>query len=154
MITNDAKLVKALAYAEHVKKLGLTKALKEEQIAHLRDSLGMSAQAIGEKVATSSSADRLPDGIARLRELISDYTTDLIGYVQEIAIFNVSIQELDPAQAQALHLRYIGLKEWKQIADQMGYSEQRIYQLRAEGLTNLYDLMPEEFRSQEIPNAI
>lgn len=153
MITNEGKLVLALSYAEYIKELSRRKARREEEIAHLRGELGLSSSALDVKVSTSPTADTIPDAVIRLQELIADYCTDLVEYTDEIRRFIACLDQIDNTQARALHMRYVRLLEWKQVADEMGYSEQHIYRFRASGLIALYDVMPTCWRNWEAPEA-
>ena len=153
LITNDAKLVKALGYAEHIKGLSIQKGNREAEINHLRGEMGLTVGTLGDKVRTSPTADTIPNAVIRLQELIADYVTDLAEYVDEIRTFIACLDQIDKTQARALHARYVKLHMWKQIADEMGYSEQHIYEIRASALVSLYDVMPEFWRSKVIPDA-
>ena len=153
MITDESKLVKALAYAEYIKDLSVRKENREAEINHLRGEMGLSVGALGDRVVTSPSPDAVPNAVIKLQDLICEYVTDLAEYVDEVRGFIGCLDRIDQRQARALHSRYVRLLMWKQIADEMGYSEQRIYQIRECGLIALYDVMPEVWRSQAIPDA-
>lgn len=153
MITDEAKLVKALAYAESVGEASRRKLMKEEAIERLRGQLELTGAALGVRVSQSQGGDALPDGVAKLFDLIRRYCDELVGYADEVQVFNLAIDHLEPLQAEVLALRYLELLEWKQIADRIGYSEQHTYRVREAALIGLYDHMPEAWRSRKIPDA-
>lgn len=153
MISDDGKLFRARQYAEHIKELSIRKAGREEEINHLRGEMGLSVGALGDRVCTSPSADAIPNAVIKLQELIADYVIDLSEYVDEIQQFICCLDKIDPKQAQALRSRYIKLLMWRQIADDMGYSMQHIYEIRNDALVALYDVMPEFWRSKLVPDA-
>lgn len=153
MITDEAKSVKAGAYAEYIRDLVKRKHVQEMEIEHQREELDLSGVAFGERVTTSPSANAIPDGVAKLIGLIESYTTDLCEYVEEIETFSKVLAKLKPQQQMTLYMRYVMLKDWKTVAKQARYSEPRLYEIRREALISLYDVMPEVWRSQMIPNA-
>ena len=147
MITNEDKLVNALAYAEFVKGLCERKRTREIEIEHLRNELGLSSVALGDRVSTSTSADSIPNAVVRLQGLVSAYLTDLVEYVDEINGFITCLDQLDTISAHALYARYVRLLMWKEVADEMGYSERNVYNVREEGLIALFDVMPDYWRT-------
>lgn len=147
MITDEDKLVNALAYAEYVKGLGERKRTRELEIEHLRGELGLASAALGDRVSTSPSADGIPNAVAQLQGLVSAYITDLVEYVDEINGFISCLDQLDTTSAHALHARYVRLLMWKEVADEMGYSERNVYNVREEGLIALFDVMPDSWRN-------
>lgn len=154
MITDDAKLIKALAYAEHVERTIKRVHIKQQEVDSLRGERALiGSPSLSGRVDVSPSADAIPNAVAHLIDLIHDYTTDLVTMVDEIGDFNGCLNRLEPAHHECLHLHYVALMPFKLVADKMGYNERYIYDIRDHGLIALYDVMPEHWRSYAIPNA-
>ena len=109
MITDESKLVKALAYAEYIKDLSVRKENREAEINHLRGEMGLSVGALGDRVVTSPSPDAVPNAVIKLQDLICEYVTDLAEYVDEVRGFIGCLDRIDQRQARALHSRYVRL---------------------------------------------
>ena len=153
MITDEAKIIKALSYAEHIKDLCIRKADREEEIEHLRGQMGLTSGALGDRVSKSPTDDAIPNAVVKLQELIGEYVTDLSEWVDEIHRFTQYLAQLDRIEEKVLWLRYVGLCRWGQIADQLGYSQRQLYRIRDHALVALYGVMPEPWRSEAIPDA-
>lgn len=154
MITDDAKLIKALSYAEHVERTIKRVHIKQHEIDNLREERTLiGSPDLSGRVDTSPSADAIPNAVARMIDLMADYTTDLVTMVDEIGDFNGCLSQLEPAHHECLHLHYVALMPFKLVADHMGYNERYIYDIRDHGLIALYAVMPEYWRSCVIPNA-
>ena len=153
MITDEGKIVKAQAYAEHIEDLSYRKLNREGQIDHLRSELGLTSGAIGDRVSTSPSADAIPNAVIKLQDMIREYVAELSEYVDEIHRFTQYLAQLDRIEEKVLWLRYVGLCRWGQIADQLGYSQRQLYRIRDHALVALYGVMPEPWRSEAIPDA-
>ena len=146
MITDEAKRVKAQAYAEYVRNVVQRKHNLEARIAHQREELGLSGVALGERVTTSPSADAIPDGVGRLVDMIGRYSADLNEYVSVVDRFERDIGQLWPQYERVLELRYIVGRHREDIADSMFYTERHIYNIERLALIGLYDVMPPRWR--------
>lgn len=146
MITDEAKRVKAQAYAEYVREIVQRKHNLEARIAHQREELELSGVAYGERVATSPSMDAIPDGVSGLIDMIGRYSADLNEYVSVVDRFERDIGQLWPQYECVLELRYIRGEHRETIADSMYYTERHIYNLERLALIGLYDIMPPRWR--------
>lgn len=153
MITDEAKRVKAEAYAMHIRSLVRRKHAREEEIQHQREELGLTGVALGERVSTSPSMDAIPDGVAKLLDMIKRYMTELAECVDEIDRFDKRLAQLAPQQHLVLYLHYVTLRKWPEVARKVNYSEPRIYEIRRDALLALYDVMPDYWRTGAIPDA-
>lgn len=153
MITDEAKIVKALAYVDHIRDLSIRKHQREAEIETLRGELGLASSALGDRVFVSPSADAIPNAVIRLQELIKVYCTDLSEYVDEIKAFSILLSRLKPTHHRVLSMRCLNMLSYSKIASKMGYSKRTIYRIRDAALIALYEVMPEYWRSSVIPNA-
>lgn len=58
-----------------------------------------------------------------------------------------------PVAGEVLRLHYLDSMPYLSVADRVGYSVQRVKQIAADGLVEVYDYMPCEFRDR-IPSAL
>ena len=147
MITDEAKRVKAQAYAEYVREIVQRKHNLEARIAHQREELELSGVAYGERVAVSPSMDAIPDGVAGLADMIAEYSADLNEYVRVVYEFENAIGRLWPQYECVLEHRYINGEHRDQIAELMSYTERHIYNIERLALIGLYDVMPACWRT-------
>ena len=105
------------------------------------------------KVATSPSADAIPNAVIRLEAAIAHYTTELVGYLDEKERARDCINLLDDARHRAvLSLYYVNGHSWQTVGYKVGYSEVHCKELRSEALPLVYEVMPREWRTP-IPRA-
>ena len=104
-------------------------------------------------VSSSPSADAIPNAVARLEEAIAEYTTELVGYLEEKEQARGCINMLDDARHRAvLSLYYVNGHSWATVADKVGYAVEYCMAIRSDALPRVYEVMPREWRTR-IPRA-
>lgn len=77
----------------------------------------------------------LDDILIKSEELKEEYkrTYEELKNTERNIIYSMRLIK-DPAVYRILYLRYIGMLDWAEIADRMGYSKSSIYRLHSKGL--------------------
>lgn len=144
----------ASSYLNYVKTLSDRVNAKNDAVEDYRARLacirGMDYSA--EKIQVQSSGDAIPEGIARLLELIDECTDLTCKYAKEQkrameVIGNLSRYEYE----QILEKHYLRNKDWGTIASEMNYTYHYVMRLRREAIVELYDYVPCEFRDKMQP---
>ena len=110
-----------------------------EHLRYLREkatSVGSTTQN-SEKVQTSPSNDsmRYIDAAVDLEREIREKELELLDLQSAAAEFRKNLT--DPLQRQVIRYRYLKCCTWEQVADLLGYSVRRVYQVEAEALKKL-----------------
>lgn len=151
---SQVKRICAEAYLSHVRSLALRVQLLQEQIDRKRSMLEPCAIRYREASAPGTVGDAMEAGVIELHGLIRDYCTELVGYVEEQREAHHALMMLPrPEYAAALAGYYVHGKSWEQVCVDMGYSYDGIMSLRRRAVPLVYDVMPESWRRDAIPNA-
>lgn len=100
----------------------------------------------------SSSADKIPDGIAKvfeLRDRWSEAYARLAGDIEHARALCSS----EHTSRRMLWLHVVEGRTWQQVSASMGYSTRHAIRMAENGTVGLYYAMPEEWRRYSIPNA-
>lgn len=97
--------------------------------------------------------DPTGEGVAALHALLDEWDGLAAAYAAEIA-GAMALCDARWPNRRALWLHEAGRLTWAQVAGRMGYSVDRAKHMGAEGVAELYTLMPERWRRDVIPNAI
>lgn len=137
------KIDSAELYLKHVRSLTLQIRSKRDQIEQQKSLLEPMGISYGEKIATSGSGDSLQTGVLELNDLIKEFCTDLVGYVEEYRRASNVIGCLSkPEYRAALVAYYLIGKTWEVICVELGYSWSGLMKLRKQALIEVYDYMP------------
>lgn len=151
---DDWKAEQAAKWLRHIREL-------EHDIARLEDDIEVQRSLAlpsgidysRPSVTTSPSQDAIPNAVIRLEESIAQYTTELVGYLDEKQQARDCISRLGDARYRAvLSLYYINGHSWQTVGEKVGYSEVHCRELRLEALPQVYDVMPGEYKTM-IPRA-
>lgn len=144
----------AREYLEYVRSLGIRIHTLREKIEHQRSVIMPNGIAYQEKVARSRDIDGFESAVIGLQELIADYCTELAEYVEQQEIASGVLRCLSKYEyGVALTKHYLLGQTWEKVRLDMGYSWQGIMKIRKKGIDEVYDLMPESWRRDPIPNA-
>lgn len=145
----------AKAWLDHVRGLG-----RDVQRARdMRDrfeALADGARGIDytrEKVGGGQWADRLAEALCRLEEAQAEWAANLAAYAAEAedAARRIGMLE-DPAERAVLSAYYVdGAATWDEVARGMGYSVQRVYQVRESATVEAYEVLPPGWRDPRHP---
>lgn len=143
----------ASEYLDHVRSLGMRIEALRDEIEHQRALLGPCAVQMAERVSGTRRTDRFEDGVIKLDELIREYRTDLVGYVEEYREAHEVIASLrSGAQVAILTGYYLQGKPWKQVAIDLAYSERSVYNIKREAMAALWEALPVEWK--RLPGAV
>lgn len=151
---DEWKAEQAAKWLRHIRELKHDIARLEDDIEVQRSlALPSGIDYSRPSVQTSPSQDAIPNAVIRLEESIAQYTTELVGYLDEKQQARECISRLGDARYRAvLSLYYINGHSWATVGDKVGYSEVHCRELRLEALPSVYDVMPMEYKTQ-IPRA-
>lgn len=143
------KRAQAARWLEHVRKLGTKcRSLQAEIDGQREMASGLSGMDYSAPAVKSSpTPDAVPNAVIRLQRLISDYCTELVGYVDEQRRAHDALSRIENAeQAEALKRHYLLGQRWEECCVAMGYSCEGMKSLRYRGLLAVYGVMPQEWR--------
>ena len=153
--SEEVKRICAEAYLSHVRSLAVRVKSLQAEIEVKKNDLLPGALSYREHVSASVEVDALESAICELQELIGEYATELRGYIDEQRIAHAVLQRLDdPKCAAAFTSYYIDAMPWERVCVDLGYSWPGIMKMRKRALCAVYDLMPENWRREPIPNAM
>lgn len=149
----EVRRICATAYLEHIRSLKARIDSLQEEIEPLREMAGTTMD-YRERVSGSPNPKAFEDAVIRLQELIADYCTEMAEFVDEQRIAHEVMRRLSrPEYGRALTAHYLTGKTWERCCVDMDYSWQGMMKLRRNAIDDVYDLMPEQWRRQSIPNA-
>lgn len=152
-MNDEVKAIVAAGYAEHVRDVVMSIRLVEDEITELETHLGVSAISTGDRVATSPTDSTIPDGVARLIELVEKKQTRLIEYVETYNEMSDALEQIEETARKAFTYHYLHLRTWEEVCVSMHYSYRGMMDVRKRGLIQLYDVMPVEYRDV-LPKSI
>lgn len=124
-----------------------------EDIELLRD-VGTTTMDYHERVSSSPNPKKFEDRMLRLREKEDKWDEELEEFLEKIDVaHDVFLSMRNRDGARALNLHYMQGKTWEMVCVEMGYSYGGMMKLRRRAVDEVYDLMPEEWRRNTIPNA-
>lgn len=152
---DDVKRICAEAYLNHVRSLAVKIKSLQSEIDSQRALLEDGAVSYAEKVSKSGNPKSFEEGVVELQELIEEFVTELAGYVDEQRTAHRAIRKLGkPEHIAALTGYYVQGKTWREVCAKLGYSHDGMMTLRKRAIVEVYDVMPEQWRRDPIPNAI
>lgn len=115
----------------------------EESVRELRErATSITANLDSDRVQSSGNKDKigtLAVKIADLKNEVEDKMCDSLILRNEIE--GVIDQVEDSRHKAVLHLRYIELKPWVDIAELMGYEERQVYRFHGEALIKIQGII-------------
>lgn len=150
---DDIKLLVARHYAEYVSSVVRSKNLLEQEIEMLRAQLLPGGVQITDKVSTSATADSIPNGVIKLQDMIADFCTKQVEYVEVYRQMHDALEKIDVIPREALTMHYLHLWKWEKVCVEMDYTYDGIMRIRRRGLIDLYDHMPPEHKGI-LPKAL
>ena len=139
----------ALNYLNHVKELNDRVNAKQDAIEDYRGKLtcirGMNYSDVN--VQAQSSGDAIPEGIAKLLDMIAECTSLIAEYADEQRRAMRVLAKLSRHEyEQLLEKHYLRGKDWGTVAKEMNYSYDHIMSMRRAAITEVYEFMPAEFK--------
>lgn len=101
---------------------------------------GISSPSLGQRVQTSPE-----DKMAKIMAVLDGVDRKIVGQIDKEQRLIETIQsQIDgiesPKHRELLSLRYAHCLKWEQIADRMGYTERRVFQVHSEALAEFVRL--------------
>lgn len=155
-MTDEFKQFAAGRYAEHVRAMKMRSDALDFDVRSMRESLtgvkGMTYT--GMPSSPNAYGDAIPDGVAKLEQLIGESITALVECLDVKKEACECFAKLDSKSCALLTYYYANALTWAETADRMGYKSKEHVQreLKPLALVALYDAMPEEWR-RNLPNA-
>lgn len=149
----EVRRICATAYLDRIRSLKTHIDSLRERIEPLREMVGTTMD-YRERVATSPNPRAFEDAVIRLQDLIADYCTEMAEYAEEQHVaYGVTRRLSRPEYRIAVEMHYIDGKPWTTVCESMGYTKDGMMTLRRKAIDEVYDLMPEQWRRDPIPNA-
>lgn len=140
---------RARTYLEEIRVLKV----RADGMASVVQSLRESAEGVKgmdySKVMVSSSAygDALPDAIASIEDAIQRHVSMLSEWTEKVLEAETILSSMESQElASVLERHYIMRHTVEMIAVELNYTTRAVDYKIAEGLTELYDLLPMEYR--------
>lgn len=146
----------ALKYLNHVKSLNDRINAKQDAIEDYRGKLACikAMDYSADNVQVQGRGDAIPEGVARLLDMIDECTDLVCEYAKEQRRAMEAISHLSRFEyEQIIEKHYLRSKDWGTVAKEVNYSYQHVMTLRRAAIIELYDYVPCEFRDQ-IPQAV
>lgn len=145
----------AEAYMLYVRSLVVRVNIMRDEIERQKALLQPLGVKYSDSVSQNVSGDSMENGVIKLQEMIAEYTTELLEYVEQQRIAHEAVGELSkPERTKALTCHYLQGLTWEETCVKMSFSWHGMMKLRKKALIELYDHMPERWRRDPIPNAL
>ena len=141
-----------LDYLSYIRNISDTLKQIQERIEQQEAALGMLGISYSDLPKNPNlNTDKIPEGVIRLIELKEEWC----GYYYEYSRDYEKAKALClPAyiERHLLWLHYVDGKSWREVSKEVNYSRDYVQHLARDGITELYQLMPEQFTN--LPSAI
>ncbi|MBQ0161431.1 MAG: hypothetical protein KBT28_12520 [Bacteroidales bacterium] len=155
-MNDEFKQFAAARYAEHVRGVKLRCDALDFDVQSMRESLtGVKGVTYsGTPLGHGAYGDAIPDGVAKLEQMIVESTTALVEWLDVKREACECFSRLDSKSYALLTYYYANALTWSDTANLLGYKSKEHVQreLKPLALIALYDVMPEEWR-RNFPNA-
>lgn len=147
------KADEARAWLRHVRDLGMRVRGLQASIDDARSRLLPAGVAYDKNGGGSGCyADAMPDGVAKVQELIADYATELAALVDEQRVARECIAKVGNAMwRETLEGYYLRGECLELIAVNLGYSYESVKKYHRRGLAEVWAYMPSEWRTPMAP---
>lgn len=150
----------AKRYMQHIRSLNHTVRMLESEIDELRDLAGglSGIDYATPQVASSPSADAVPNAVIRIESLTAELEAELSDYIAEKERAHRALAEVDGFYAALLTYRYCEGRPWADVTELLSverskpYSQKYVEQeLRDAALAALYPYIPHGWRDPVHP---
>lgn len=143
----------ARAYMRHVRDLGIAARRLQGEIDAAREMMLPGAVRYDATPKSPNAyGDAIPDGVARLQEMIAGYLTELAGYVEEQHEAHEALSRLaDERGRTVLTEHYLLGRTWEEVAVHVGYSYPYTKEIARAALAELADCLPPGWREPRHP---
>lgn len=145
-----SKIAIASDYAKSIRSLEECIERQQEEITRRRALLdGLKAIQYGDKIATSGLARSIEELSEQLHDMIREYVTELVEYVDRMAEARQCIACLQHPYSSALMWHYVMARPWREVERKLSFSHSRMMDIRQDALLALYEVMPLEYKAHE-----
>lgn len=147
------KADEARAYLRHVRDLGMRVRGLQASIDDARSRLLPAGVAYDKNGGGSGCyPDAIPDGVAKVQELVADYATELAALVDEQRAARECIAKVsDMRRRETLEGFYLRGESFEMIAVKLDYSYESVRLFHRLGLAEVWAYMPAEWRTPMAP---
>ena len=119
---------------------------KIDQISSLHDLATKATSTLSDMPGSATrNVHRMEDVILKIIELEEEIRGDMKNLIDLKQCIMQTIKKLKGADLQTvLEFRYLCMKQWEQIAVNMGYSLQHIFRLHAKALKDVWEILKDE----------
>lgn len=119
---------------------------KIDQISSLHDLATKATSTLSDMPGSATrNVHRMEDVILKIIELEEEIRGDMNNLIDLKQSIMKTIKKLKSVDFQAvLELRYLCMKQWEQIAVNMGYSLQHIFRLHDKALKDVWEILKDE----------
>ena len=157
IVTDKELSQRAKDYFAQIRKTDRLIKRLTDTVFTLRSSLTSQSYELNpDKVQTSGPKNTLEETVAKIVDLEADINRridELVDMKQEAFTMINRIPDLDLDQQNILIGRYIQLKKWEDIALELNFSIQWVYELHGKGLLAFSQANSEFFRNREKQSA-
>lgn len=146
------KAMEAAEYLNAVRRSCLDVKRLQDEIEMQRSLLppGMDT---AERVKSSPSPDKLELAALRIIEMVEQYTTELMEWVEMQRDAHEAVRKLEDARYRAvLTLYYLDGHSWETVGDRIGYEWNYCRELRTQALPLFWEAMPRHAKTN-VPRA-
>lgn len=140
------------AYLEYVREIDSTLTAIDEEIARIEERLKMRGVSLEAVSAPGPGRDALPEGLAKAAELREEWDGAMARHGDELAEAKRLCLPVHPRR-RVLWLHQVERLTWDATGGEVGYSARQARRMAEDGVRELYELMPERWRREPIPNA-
>lgn len=140
------------AYLRYIRCVENTLTVIAEDIERLEARLELLGVSFEPSGLVSPGGDKFPEGIAKATELRDEWSGAMARHADELAEARRLCRPINENR-YVLWLHFVERQTWDSAARYVGYSVRQIKRMAVIGTSELYELMPERWRCEPIPNA-
>lgn len=153
--SDEFKILASTRYAKHIRSLKMKCDAIQFDVDEMRESMtGVRGMTYGARSPRFASGDAIPNGVARLDEMIAEYTTCLVEWLDEKREAVERFKMLDATSFALLTYYYANGLTWAETGKLMNMDPAYVQRKpKRDAMIALYDVMPERWR-RDFPDAI
>ena len=132
------QIEKWLESVQRLDELIATKIAERDQLLDMATSI---TAKVNDMPHGSGASDKIGNSAARLVDLASDTDKLIDQYIDRKADVAKALEHLPNAEYLVMHKRYIQGMTWRQVAEEVGYTEQHVWRLKVKALQRLQHVM-------------
>lgn len=153
---DEWKAEQARAYLQRIRRAGIECERLQAKIAdEYAKAEGISGiDYSSDRIAKSANPDAIPNAVARIADLIREYTADLAGYEDERHQAYETLMSMPKRnEGAALTFHYVLGYDWPTVCEKMEYTKDGMDSLAKRALAHYWDYMP-RIERDTLPPAV